>query len=143
MDVLLDANVILNFSTGRKDQFLKESEKIMESAVQGGFRGFIAFHSLSTIWYVLRHGRTEEQTRRSMEWICDIFTVVSISHEKVVEAVQNKSFHDFEDCLQDECAYSVHADYLVTCNVKDFASAKTKVVSPAEFFAILQQNPTG
>lgn len=139
MDVLLDTNVILNFSTGRNDPFLKESEKIMEIAANGGFRGFVAFHSLSTIWYVLRHGRTEEQTRRSLEWICDILTVVSIPHEKVAEAVQNKSFHDFEDCLQDECAYSVNADYLVTCNEKDFVAAKTTIVSPAKFLSFFKQ----
>lgn len=29
MDALLDANVVLNFSTGRNDPFLHDSEKIM------------------------------------------------------------------------------------------------------------------
>ena len=139
MDALLDANVVLNFSTGRNDPFLHDSEKIMELAADGRFNGYIAFHSLSVIWYVLRRGRTVEQTRQSLGLICDILTTVSIPHSQIVKAIHNKAFSDFEDCLQDECASFMNADYLVTCNGKDFAAAKTKIVSPAEFLSILEK----
>lgn len=139
MDALLDANVVLNFATGRNDPFLQESEKIMEHAANGHFNGYIAFHSLPIIWYVLRRGRTVEQTRQSLDLICDILTVVSIPHNQVVKAIQNRSFPDFEDCLQDACACFVNADCLITCNGKDFGAAKTKIVSPTEFLSILYQ----
>lgn len=137
MDVLLDANVILNFATGRNDQFLRESERIMVLAADNRFKGFMAFHSLSIMWYVLLHGRTEDQARNTIEMICDLLTVVSIPHSQVINAIHNQAFHDFEDCLQDECACFINADYLITCNGKDFTAAKTKTVSPAEFLHIL------
>ena len=49
-----------------------------------------------------------------------------------------RRFNDFEDCLQDECARRVNADCLVTCNMKDFRTAKTKVYSPDEFVSLLR-----
>ena len=47
---------------------------------------------------------------------------------------------DFEDCLQDECTVHVNADYIVTCNPKDFREARTTVVTPDVFLKILREN---
>lgn len=60
------------------------------------------------------------------------------SHEQVLDAIDNIQFKDFEDCLQDECARTVCADCLITCNLKDFKKAKTTVYSPDEFVALLK-----
>ena len=64
--------------------------------------------------------------------------VACASHEQVLEAIDNVQFNDFVDCLQDECARRVNADCLVTCNMKDFRTAKTKVYSPDEFVSLSQ-----
>ena len=64
--------------------------------------------------------------------------VACASHEQVLEVIDNVQFNDFEDCLQDECARRVNADCLVTCNMKDFRTAKTKVYSPDEFVSLLR-----
>ena len=137
MDVLIDTNVILNFVTGRDDPFRVDSEKVMEYAVEGYFRGFVAIHSISTIWYILRKQKSEEETRKLLDRITRILTVANISHEAVQRAVHNKKFRDFEDCLQDECALAIDADYLVTCNAKDFCAAKTTTVAPNRFLELL------
>lgn len=65
--------------------------------------------------------------------ICSILTVAGASRVQVLEAIDNVQFKDFEDCLQDECARTVNADCLVTCNLKDFKAAKTRICSPEEF----------
>lgn len=70
--------------------------------------------------------------------ICRVLTVAGALHEQVLVAIDNVQFKDFEDCLQDECARMVNADCLVTCNMKDFKTAKTKVYSPDEFVALLR-----
>ena len=136
MDVLIDTNIILNFVTGRDNPYAKESEKIMEYAVEGYFCGFVAIHSISTIWYILRKQKDETETRKLMDRIANILTVANISHKGVKRAIENKNFRDFEDCLQDECAFELGADYLVTCNDKDFYTAKTKVLKPDKFLEI-------
>ena len=132
MDALIDVNVILNFILEREDPFMESSKKILDLSTNNKFKGYVAFHSLPVVWYALRKHTPEEQ-RFWLKAICRLFEVVSITHEQVVEAVYNKSFKDFEDCLQDECAQNAGADFLVTCNVKDFLDAKTKICNPDEF----------
>lgn len=135
MVALIDANVVLNYITDREDRFWESSKMVMDLCSQGIVDGYIAFHSLSIIWYSLRI--SDEGKRMWLRDICRILTVAGASHEQVLEAIDNVKFKDFEDCLQDECARMVNADCLVTCNMKDFKAAKTKVYSPDEFAALL------
>ena len=51
MEILIDTNVILNYITERDDPFRESSKKIMELCVEEKVNGYIAFHSLSIIWY--------------------------------------------------------------------------------------------
>ena len=37
---------------------------------------------------------------------------------------------DFEDFLQEECAFAISADYIVTRNTKDFASSRVPAILP-------------
>lgn len=54
MVVLIDTNILLNHLTNRQDDYLKQSVKIVEMCAMGECTGYIAFHTLSTLWYVLR-----------------------------------------------------------------------------------------
>ena len=73
----------------------------------------------------------------SLDNICGILNVISASHGQVVRAIRNKIFKDFEDCLQDECAKTVNAQFIVTCNVRDYTCAGTTAVTPDQFLDIL------
>ncbi|MCM1237543.1 MAG: PIN domain-containing protein [Ruminococcus flavefaciens] len=134
---LIDTNVIINFITKREDPYKEECFEVMRLCADEVFDGYIAFHSLSTIWYVIRKQRTEEEARTWLSNICDMLIVTGATQEQIRDAIKNSNFHDFEDCLQDECAVHVNADYIVTCNVKDFNKAKTTVVTPDIFLKIV------
>lgn len=137
---LIDTNIIINFITKRDDPYKDECYEIMKLCSENIFDGYVAFHSLSIIWYVLRKQETEEKARGWLNNICDILTVTGATHEQVCEAINNSNFHDFEDCLQDECAVHINAGYIVTCNIKDFQQAKTTVVTPDVFLKIITAN---
>ena len=82
-----------------------------------------------------------EATRR--EWlnrVCMILTTASAGHDAVVGAVHNLEFRDFEDNLQDICAQSVNADYIVTVNTKDYEHSRVKAVTPDELVRIVNGN---
>lgn len=137
---LIDTNVIINFITQRDDPYRDECFKVMKLCSENVFTGYIAFHSLSIIWYVVRKQETEEKARAWLNAICDLLTVTGATQEQVKQAIQNLSFRDFEDCLQDECAVHANAGYIVTCNAKDFRNAKTSVVTPDIFLKIIAKN---
>lgn len=136
---LIDTNVIINFITKREDPYKEECVEIMRLCAEGVFEGYIAFHSLSVIWYVVRKQETEEKARAWLNDICDILKVAGATQEQVKAAVNNLEFHDFEDCLQDECASHVNAEYIVTCNIKDFRQAKTQAVTPDVFVEMISK----
>ena len=113
--ILIDTNILLNYITNREDPYLEESVEIVKKCAVGECTGYIAFHTLSTLWYVLRK-RSDSVRRQNLKDICEIFTVA-----------------DFEDCLQDKCAKDVGADYIITCNVRDFENSEVPAITPDDF----------
>lgn len=140
---LIDTNVIMNFITKREDPYKDACVEIMKLCAENIFEGYIAFHSLSTIWYVIRKQKGEEEARAWLNDICDVLAITDASQEQVRAAINNLDFPDFEDCLQDECARHVNAEYFVTCNVRDFKQAKTDVVTPDVFLKIVSGSALG
>lgn len=137
MKILIDTNIILNYITGREDKYSEESEQIMFKCTQSEIDGYVAFHSLSTIWYVTRKF-PDELRREWLRQICEVLTISWADNNAVLEALKNKNFYDFEDCLQDCCAINVNADYIVTVNKTDFDSKSvTPAIYPSELLEIL------
>ena len=136
MVVLIDTNILLNYLTNREDDYLEQSIKIVEMCAMGECTGYIAFHTLSTLWYVLRK-RSNKERRENLRDICEIFTVASASQDEILNAIDNDSFFDFEDCLQDKCAKEVGANYIITCNTKDFENSEIPAVNPKEFLKLI------
>ena len=135
MDILIDTNVLLNYITERDDPFRESSKKIIQLCVREKLNGYVAFHSLSTIWYTLRK-LPEHKRRWELKKLCEVLTVVSATHEQVLKAIDNIDFQDFEDCLQDQCAVNAGVDYIVTCNVKDFEHSEIRSITPEQFLSV-------
>ena len=137
MKVLVDTNVILNYLTGREDKYLEESIQVILMCSQKKLEGYVAFHSLSIIWYTAGRMKMPEETKREwLDLVCGILTTASAGHDLVVEAVHNTEFRDFEDNLQAICAQSINADYIITANLKDYENSRIKAVTPEEFVSI-------
>ena len=131
MVVLVDTNVVIDFLTTR-EPFYEASSEVVTKCASGEIDGYIAFHSIPNLWYILRR-IPEDKRRKWLSDICEFLQVGGISHEDVVKAIGMKDFKDFEDCLQDRCAESIGADYIITRNVKDFDGSAVPAVSPEEF----------
>ncbi len=134
MVVLIDTNVIIDFIIKRQP-FEKESTEVMKKCASREIQGYVAFHSISNLWYILR--KMPENERR--EWlvnVCKCLTVVGADHDEVINAIKKSNFKDFEDCLQDKCAVGVNANYIITRNVDDFAGSEIPAILPEDFLKI-------
>jgi predicted nucleic acid-binding protein len=136
--VLIDTNILLNYLTNRNDEYLEQSIEIVEMCAKGECDGYIAFHTLSTLWYVLRK-RTDRERRENLRDICSIFTVTSTSQQEILDAIDKDNFPDFEDCLQDKCAKEIGADYIITINVKDYAESEIPAINPKDFLTMVRR----
>ena len=136
MVLLIDTNILLNYLTNREDVYLEQSVKIVEMCAKGECTGYIAFHTLSTLWYVLRK-RSERERRQNLRDVCEIFQVASASQKEILAAIDKDVFADFEDCLQDKCAKEIGADYIITCNTKDFENSEIPAINPMDFLKLM------
>ena len=136
MVVLVDANVILDYIASR-EPYYRDAYKVMELCHSGETEGYLSFHSVSIIWYTLRKFVPDAGERRAwMRKILQMIRVTGASHEAVLKAVDMEDFRDFEDCLQDRCAETVNARYIITNNVKDFKSSIVPAITPGDFLEL-------
>ncbi len=131
MVLLIDANIILDVIL-KREPFYQDSKEIMIFCGEPDVEGCVALHTVTTIWYLLRK-QTDQFKRDSLLDVCNLLSVVGTTHNKIVEAVNNTEFRDFEDCIQSKCAESAKADYIITRNVSDFSGSEIPAVMPHEF----------
>ena len=60
----------------------------------------------------------------------------------MLSAINNQNFSDLEDCLQEECAVEISADYIVTRNIKDSTASRVPAVLPDVFLEKYQESGT-
>lgn len=137
MVVLIDTNVALDFLVMRKP-FYDDAREIIRICADGNIQGYLAFHSLPNMFFILRKSHSEKERRKMLKKLCLVLQVTGASHESVCDAIERDDFPDFEDCLQDECAKEIQADFIVTRNIDDFRHSKVKAIMPHEFLEVLK-----
>ena len=136
MKILVDANVILDSILSREG-FSDSADKIMDICAGTSVEGYVAAHSFSIIYYVMRKQYSDPDERRDILLdLCDVINIAELNRESVISSLKRKDFKDFEDCLQDECGYSQNVDYIVTNNIKDFSTSKTQVILLDDFLEL-------
>ena len=132
MKVLVDTNVILDDLMGRKEYF-HNADKIIKLCADKKIEGVLAAHTIPNLFYILRKTMDINTRRQIILDLCNIFGIDPINREKILSAIQNENFADFEDCLQMECARSYDVDRIITRNVRDFSSSSVPAVAPEDF----------
>jgi predicted nucleic acid-binding protein len=132
MRILFDTDVLMDFIL-KRELFSDDAEKVIALCLENDIKGCISAHTVPNLHYILRKHLTTEQRKGILLDICRMFTVVGIDAEKLISALHNDDFIDFEDCLQVECAKDFDADYIITRNIKDFRGASVPVLEPSEF----------
>lgn len=138
MLILIDTNVLLDVIV-RREPHVTFSEKVIDLCRQEIINGAIAGHSVLNAMYVLRKNFTLTERKEIFLSLCEFLYIESVDFGKIIQALKDDTFSDFEDCLQTQCALSLCADYIVTRNVKDFAASEIPAITPEEFLKILEE----
>ena len=69
MVILIDTNVALDFLTVRQP-FYQSAKAILQACACDNVQGYIAFHSLPNIFYILRKSYSDEDRRSMLEKLC-------------------------------------------------------------------------
>lgn len=134
--ILVDTNVLLDYLLCR-EPFEQDARRIIFACKQKKVIACIAAHSISNMFFILRKEFSVEERRGILTSLCQLFEIEGIDKNKILEALANENFSDFEDCLQMECALAFKADYIVTRNVNDFKGSKIPCLEPGEFCKLI------
>lgn len=130
--ILIDTNVLLDYLLCRSP-YEQDARKIIVACKSGNAYGCIAAHSVSNIFFILRKAFSIEERQKLLLDLCELFEIESIDKAKIIDALKNEAFSDFEDCLQMNCAVSYDADYIVTRNADDFRNSEIPCIEPGAF----------
>lgn len=136
MRVFLDTNIVLDVALARQ-LWGPDSAKVFQWCIDYAHASFIAFHTFTNAYYVIR-GQSDDS--RAREFLSDLLTWVDLaptSKQQLVDALADPAM-DVEDTLQGICADHALADVIITRDSRGFSNATTTALSPAEF---LSQNP--
>ena len=132
MVVLVDTNIIID-ALANREPYADNAKKILEKCAAREVTGILAAHSIPNMFYNFRKNFSQDERIFLLKNLCNIFKISDLNAKKILAALENEKFVDFEDCLQEECAVESMADYIVTRNPADFANSRVKVILPEEF----------
>lgn len=133
MVLLIDTNVILDVLINRPE-FVKDSSMIWKLCETEQARGYISTLTYANMMYVMRKQMTPDQIAEIFRKLSLIFEFADFSPAVLERAVTMK-WKDFEDAVQSATAEAIHADYIITRNLKDFTQSRVMALTPSELLA--------
>lgn len=135
MVILVDTNILMDVIANR-EPYAEYGKRILEKCAKKEVTGIMAGHSIPNLFYILRKDFRQEERRALLKDLCSIFRISDLNTKKIMAALDNDKFIDFEDCLQEQCAVEEVADYIVTRNPDDFIESRVKVIQPDELVSL-------
>jgi predicted nucleic acid-binding protein len=133
--VLVDTNVLLDVGLQRAE-FLADSDAVFRWCAAHPDQVFIAWHSLSNVYYILRKQCGDEPAREFIAILLDVFEIPGAGTAAAKSALR-LPMDDFEDALQVAAATEAGADVIVTRDADDYKNALIPIRTPREFLASL------
>ena len=133
MVLLIDTNVILDVLINCPE-FVKDSSMIWKLCETEQARGYISTLTYANMMYVMRKQMTPDQIAEIFRKLSLIFEFADFSPAVLERAVTMK-WKDFEDAVQSATAEAIHADYIITRNLKDFTQSRVMAFTPSELLA--------
>ncbi len=84
--------------------------------------------------YIMQKELSPEKIQEVYHKLCLIFQFADLTSSDLTHAAE-MNWDDFEDALQSATAERIHADYIITRNVRDFAKSKVMAFTSAELLA--------
>ncbi len=131
LKVLLDTDVLVDVAFGREAHG-PESRAVVEWCHKSPGAAFVAWHSISNLFYLLRAAQSDAIARLFIEHLLEFMDVVAGGGREVRQALQLE-IRDFEDALQITAALYGGADCIVTRNVRDYRHSPVPAMTPAKF----------
>lgn len=131
MRLLIDANILLDVLQ-KREPYYYDSSIIWKLCETEQVKGYVSTLAFANIIYVMRKELTPEKLEEILRALALIFEFAELSTVDLVRGAEMK-WDDFEDAVQSATAERVHADYIITRNIRDFKKSSVAALTSGEF----------
>jgi predicted nucleic acid-binding protein len=128
--ILLDTDVILDVVLDRTPH-ARDSAALLDRLEQGPWSPFVAWHTLSNLYYLLRSRRGGMDTRAFLVGLTSFARVAPTDTDAFRYAVA-LPLRDLEDAMQVAAARSCGARWIATRNIRDFEGSPIPARTPGD-----------
>ena len=133
MILLIDANVLLDIIMKRLE-FIKDSSVIWKLCETGKVKGYVSSLTIASIVDIMQKEMDPQKIEEVLSMLSMIFEFTDLCVSDIQQAARMQ-WNDYEDAIQSATAQRIHADFIITRNIKDFAKSKILAFTPAELLA--------
>ncbi len=126
--MLVDNNVLIDVAL-RRQPFFGPAVELLERLAQDPGRGFMAWHTISTFYYIVERTLGDERTRSIIAELSGFLTVPTVTHQSLLYAL-SLPMADFEDAMQIAAARAAGAEHVVTRDIGDFTNSPIPALTP-------------
>ncbi len=133
--VLIDINILLDVLQ-KREPFYETSARLLALVETGRVQGYVAAHSLTTLFYLIKKDRSAAEARATITNLLQFIKIAPVDQGTIEQAL-HLDYGDYEDAVQMISAVQCKADCLITRNVKDYQPALLSVLQPVDFLGTL------
>lgn len=133
MRLLIDANIILDVLQKREPYF-RDSSLVWKYCETEQVQGYVSALTFANLVYVMRKELSSPQIEDVKAKLSLIFHFTDLSVSDISRAAELQ-WADFEDAVQSATAERLHAEFIITRNIRDFKQSKIMALTPSEFLA--------
>ena len=126
--MLVDTNVLIDVALERQP-FFGPAVELLKRLAQDPGRGFMAWHTMSTFYYIVEQTLGDESTRSIIAELSGFLTVPTVTHQSFLYALSLR-MSDFEDAMQVAAAQAAGAEHVVTRDIGDFTNSPIPAITP-------------
>lgn len=128
MRVLIDTDVLIDLALDRSDH-VEAAACLLGLFQTGAAKGFVAWHSLSNFYYLVRPVRGGAAAKDFLMELTEFIDVARTSTGSLRVAARMR-LKDFEDAMQVAAAMACRADLIATRNASDFRGSPIPAMLP-------------
>ena len=133
MKLLIDGNILLDVLQ-KREPYYEDSAKIWKMCETDLVQGYVSALTFANLVYVMRKELDAEKINEVLKKLSLIFTFEDLNVADI-NAAADMQWNDFEDAIQAATARRIHANHIITRNVRDFTKSEVVAFTPAEFLA--------
>ena len=133
MKLLIDANILLDVLQNREN-FVRASSMVWKLCETEQAKGYISALTFANLVYIMRKEMDAQRIEEVLHMLSLIFEFAELNDSDLFRAAALQ-WPDFEDAVQSVTAERIHADYIITRNVRDFSRSKVIAFTPDELLA--------